>query len=128
MKFIWTNEYSVGVEELDRQHQHLFGLGNTIEDATLDKAKGYVMELYKYAREHFAAEEVHMAEIGFPALPEHRELHNRLCEDFNNTIENGFASEQEFDQFKLFLYGWLTNHVMKFDRRYFDFAKRSQAE
>jgi hemerythrin len=128
MKFLWTSEYSVGDDTLDRQHQHLFGLGNTIEDAPLAEGKHYVMELYRYAREHFTEEEAHMAEIGFPALPEHRELHTRLCQDFNAVIEDGFSDEGDFLKFKEFLYGWLTSHVMKFDRRYCDFAKRVQAE
>jgi len=29
-QFIWTQDYSVGIKEIDEQHQHFFGVANAI--------------------------------------------------------------------------------------------------
>lgn len=124
VKFEWTEDYSIGHAELDNQHKHLFSLGNKISNAHIGDAKTYVMELYRYARQHFDLEEAHMKAIGFPDLDGHRLLHNKLLSDLNAITENFFAKKDAFEDFKSFLYNWLVEHVLQRDKKYFAFARQ----
>lgn len=121
IRFIWSDAYSVGDEELDRQHKHLFELGNTIQEADSSEARKYIMELYKYIRTHFNLEERHMKTMDYPWVDEHREKHENLISELNQLTE-GFDREN-FDIIAAFLHEWLVKHVLMDDKKYFIFAK-----
>jgi hemerythrin len=123
VKFLWEERYSVGNSNLDQQHQRLFRIGNEIQDASINEVKKYIMELYKYTREHFNCEEDHMKEIGFPDVKQHKEMHNALITKLNAIAEKGFGTDESFNEFKVFLYDWLINHILNQDRKYFDYYK-----
>ncbi len=122
--FIWKKQYAVGVPELDKQHQDIFNLGNKIQDANQDKAKTYVMELYKFARAHFKTEELHMKQINYPDLNSHRKLHDNFIADLN-VISKDFTNES-LETLKSFLYSWLIDHVLNEDNKYFHFSNRQE--
>ena len=62
-KFVeWSNELSVGIEEIDAQHQVLVDLLNQVHEAIqqrqgLETTWVIVQKLYEYTRVHFAVEE-----------------------------------------------------------------------
>jgi len=118
--FIWKKEYAVGIPELDKQHQDLFNLGNKLQNIDKSQAKPYVMDLYKYARAHFKAEEEHMEQLNYPNLKAHRELHNKFITDLN-LITKDFTDDS-FYEFKSFLNSWLIDHVLTEDSKYFDYS------
>jgi len=123
VKFLWEDRYSVDNSKLDQQHQRLFDLGNEIQDASIKEAKKYIMELYKRTREHFNCEEDHMKEIGFPDVKHHRKMHDELITRLNEIAEKDFGTDESFNEFKMFLYDWLINHILNQDKKYFDFYK-----
>ncbi|MGA2071741.1 MAG: hemerythrin domain-containing protein, partial [Sedimentisphaerales bacterium] len=72
-KICWKDEYSVGVEKIDHQHQHLFEIINKlIERPVSSDDSGLVSdilsEMVNYAREHFSTEEMLMRQYGYPAI------------------------------------------------------------
>lgn len=121
--FNWSDKYSVGNDELDDQHRTLFDLGNRIIAAPLAEAPDYCLHMFSYIRKHFTAEEAHMASIGYPDIADHRVLHDRLISDYNRSVEHGIGDDQAFRKFKIFLFRWLTEHILEHDRNYFDFAR-----
>lgn len=121
--FEWSDEYSVGDATLDSQHQSLFEIGNRLEQANLEEAQGIVLELFRYCREHFTAEEAHMQELGYPDLGIHCELHNRLIDDLNAVVMEGLTDVDQMDAFLTFFRRWLIEHVMYQDKKYFDFCR-----
>lgn len=121
IRFIWSDEYSVGNEVLDNQHKYLLELGNKIQTADVGQARAFVMELYKYIRVHFTREEAHMKAIGFPGLDEHKEQHEHLITDLN-ALSQDFVPEK-LDALIAFLHTWLVNHVLHEDKAYFRFAR-----
>lgn len=121
IRFEWSDDYSVGVKELDDQHRHIFDLGNKIQEADRSMARKFVMELYKYIRTHFVIEEKHMMTLGFPLIYEHREKHEQLITDFNE-LTQGFERE-DFEALSAFLHSWLVKHVLLEDKKYFVFAR-----
>ena len=58
--FVWLNEYNIGHDTVDQQHQYLFNLANLIVNPYNDQQKTYhnVVALYQYVREHFRNEEL----------------------------------------------------------------------
>ncbi len=85
MAIQWTDDLAVGIEEIDRQHQELYVMVAALHDAMrmnqLDRVLGVVSFLERYALEHFATEERHMAAQAYPRLPEHRALHESFVSD-----------------------------------------------
>jgi hemerythrin len=114
----WTSTLSVGVPELDEQHQALFRRIDRLLDAVLhhdrSEAERLLTWLHGYVKDHFAAEERLMAEVVYPDaerhVQEHREFARRLAQvdvDFaaqGPTAAVVFALERQ-------AVGWLKDHV-----------------
>jgi len=117
--FIWKNEYSSGNTTVDDQHKHLFKLGNDLFYADYDSGRHYIMEFYKYTRYHFESEEKLMEECSYPAIDAHKKIHEQLIADLNDIADNYFNNAEQFDQFKQFVYRWLTHHIISEDLEIF---------
>jgi hemerythrin len=125
VRFIeWSNELSVGIEEIDAQHKVLVDLLNQIHEAIQQRqgaeATGEIIErLGEYTRIHFAVEESLMRILHYPEYERHKEEHDQLIEQLNGfraKLESGKGSIS----FELahFLKVWLTKHIMEADKRY----------
>ena len=126
-KIRWKDEYSVGVEQFDRQHQHLFEITNKIIDCPnqpkcTELTSETLTEMVNYAREHFSAEEMFMEQYGYPEIEPHKRQHDYFI---NTTAELAvsFMDNQQTtgDEIAEFLTLWLLNHILKSDMKYKDF-------
>ncbi len=121
--FIWDEKYNVGDKTINKQHQQLFKIGNEIQYAKLSEAGKYVMKLLKYTKNHFAHEEAYMKKNDYPELEQHKEMHDELIIKLGE-ISSGFINnEDDFAQFKSFVYEWLTNHILHEDKKFFEYEK-----
>lgn len=119
----WSDDYSVGVEEIDAQHKVLFGLLERLREAIHAKqgsvACGEILdELVAYTQEHFALEESLMREAGYPDLSVHEERHRELMvsvEAMRQKIDGGASISFELLHF---LRNWLTKHILNEDKAY----------
>jgi len=125
MAFIeWNESYSVGVNEIDMQHQKLVGMINELHDAMLQGQGKTILGniisgLIDYAQIHFATEEKYFDLFGYPDSVSHKKEHS----DFTQKIA-GFKTG--FDSGKLgmsinvmdFLSSWLRNHIKVVDKKY----------
>ena len=120
----WSNALSVGVREIDGQHQRLVKLINDLDEAMrVGKGKEMlgkiVSELAGYAQVHFSTEEKYFDQFGYPEAPEHKQEHRRF-------IEKVSRFKAEFDAGRLgltieimsFLGDWLKGHILGKDKRY----------
>lgn len=121
----WTEEMSVGVAALDRDHQRLLGLINQLyEVIRLPDAQAEVGavigELVHYAHRHCAAEEALMARAGYPGLEEHRKSHDLLRERVAEYQDEYRAAPRSVVAAELFefLADWLIHHIRTEDRAY----------
>jgi hemerythrin len=123
-RFQWTDEYSVGIPEIDEQHKALFDLIDKIHTAILEH-KGtsacveVLDELVDYTRIHFALEQSLMHMGHYPDYKAHCALHRDLVtevESMQSKIHSGSAAIS----FELlhFLRNWLTKHIMGEDKKY----------
>ncbi|MDR1228685.1 MAG: bacteriohemerythrin [Azoarcus sp.] len=123
----WSDEYSVGIPEIDEQHKMLFDLIDKIHVAIFEH-KGtsacvsVLDELVDYTRIHFALEQSLMHMGGYPEYEEHCILHRELVaevEAMQSKIHSGSAAIS----FELlhFLRTWLSKHILGEDKRYGEF-------
>lgn len=131
----WNQDYAVGVTVLDKHHRRLFEILNELF-TLMDKGSedGPILhvidELLDYTHYHFEEEENIMAEIGYPELEQHRQLHKELID-----LLKGFASEAQngmaiFVAIKVANAGleWLKSHILSVDHKYSEFIKQQGLE
>ncbi len=121
---IWTDDLSVGIEEIDEQHKVLVGLINRMHDAIhqrhgSDVVEGILTELAEYTRIHFAVEESLMRILNFPGYEEHHDLHEELIRQIGD-LQKKIATGKHAIGFELmhFLKVWLSRHIMEEDMQY----------
>jgi len=122
----WKDEYSMGEEEIDKQHKGLFKLSNEIYDlveAGIDDYEHFrklFLALNDYSIEHFVYEEIYMREQGYPNLKEHIQQHN----EFANKVRDlciGIDRETHIRDIGEFVSTWLVEHVLNEDMNYREF-------
>jgi hemerythrin len=127
---LWDETMSVGVPELDSQHQALIALINDAYEA-IRKHDEHLMttlldQMREYAVMHFHFEEEYMQQNGYPDLASHRELHDGF-NDKVDEFQQQLHSRTNFSQVFVFLSRWLTAHIMKEDMRYTKYMAQKAA-
>ena len=123
-KLEWEDKYSVGVAEIDKQHQLMFATINELLEAiNTNSAAEYldhiIKSLVEYKTSHFATEEKYFQEFNYEGAAEHIAEH----QDFNNkltALQNQYAKNTTEFAFALvdFLEDWLINHLLDADQKY----------
>lgn len=119
----WDETLSVGVREIDAQHQGLLCLINELHESmkegkSREKLGQVVARLKDYARAHFSTEEKYLRQTAFPGFEEHRVQHDKFIEkilDFELEMAEGHTSPLEVARF---LMDWYVRHVKGTDRKY----------
>ncbi len=130
----WSDELSVGIEEIDEQHKVLVGLVNRMHEAIhqrhgSDVVREILDQLTDYTRIHFAVEESLMRILNYPGYEEHKEVHEELV-DHIVELQQKVASGKTSIGFELmhFLKVWLTKHIMEEDQHYSGFFLAAGAQ
>ncbi|MBI5615652.1 MAG: bacteriohemerythrin [Gammaproteobacteria bacterium] len=123
--FNWDASYCIGIDKVDRQHEHLVAIVNRLDEAVAagrddGEIKGILKEALQYTQYHFKTEETLMANAGVVDT-EHFRLHKRQHEEFVQTVvtlvggllQNGQPVTGELLQF---LIKWLAEHILGSDR------------
>jgi hemerythrin-like metal-binding protein len=114
---VWTKSLAIGSPGIDAQHRRLIELIAAIPDRPSRGDEAILVEALRYAATHFAAEEAHMASIGYPGLPAHRNAHRRLTTilgDYKRRFDGG---DTDLYSFKQFMFNWVRDHIMDEDRK-----------
>jgi len=121
----WSDELSVGIASIDKQHQILIELINSLNTAMAEgeanlRIADILASLTSYTRLHFAYEEKLFEKHGYAETKEHKRQHGELIEQIN-ALKERFESDQSGSiglEIMQFLKNWLTNHIMKTDKHY----------
>jgi hemerythrin len=125
--FDFETEFKLGIEAIDNEHIKLVDMLNRVHtligEGRKTEAQVYFSQtLGLYVNEHFANEEKFMENIGYPALEDHRKIH----ENFKKTFQDLQPLIETYDDraFRNALgdaFTWIINHIGKTDRKYANF-------
>jgi hemerythrin len=122
-KFSWNNSLSVGVSEIDKDHQQLINLLNELIQS-IDDEKGndeveiVLEELLGYTSWHFRHEERLMQTYDFDGFLEHKNEHTALIEQASGLQDKLINEGVNITADVLdFLKDWLTKHILGTDMK-----------
>ena len=138
--FTWRDDWSLGVDLMDKQHRQLALLLNRMADHCLNPSDAMDPEvrlqqlhelmnlLYEKSRQHFDDEEVLMLEAGYSEHANHAREHRMLLAELKNYIRE---IEEERDDINMgvlmSLKHWFISHIIKSDKEFAAFLS-SQTE
>jgi len=123
----WSARFSVGVASLDRQHQRIIDMINSVithsASATSRETIAEVLnDMIDYAETHLRTEEALLLERGYPGYSEHTDLHSQFRESAIALCQ-AFEEHDETVQADLlgYLKAWWVEHILVEDMKYKDF-------
>ena len=131
--FEWQDFFSVGYEEIDRQHKLIFEIANQLYDGLRQNAEAprevlqrSLESLCSYTREHFEDEERLMQAAGYPDFEQHKQSHDLLIGKVEEFEARFHAGEEKIATGLLpFLVGqWLSHHIAFEDQQYAGYVNR----
>lgn len=115
-KFVWREDYKIGHETVDSQHQRLFELANQMIAAEDTKQLiELAMNLYNYIRKHFQLEEALMKQANYSGYAEHVAAHEALLDGLiaiSGKIHDGSCRKQDISDF---MNDWVLSHILEQD-------------
>ncbi len=134
--FEWQNEWSLGVEIIDRQHRQLAVMLNKIVALYLnnggqtdsEQRSNQLLEqlkiFYEKVREHFNNEEDLMLKTNYPGHTEHARDHLMLLAELTHYIRH---IEEGLNNINIGTLGtlktWFISHIISSDKKFADFLQ-----
>jgi len=134
--FEWQNEWSLGIEIIDRQHRQLAEMLNKIVELSFNNGGQSGSEqrsnqlhdqlniFYEKVREHFNDEEDLMLKANYPGHTEHAHDHLMLRVELKHYIRH---IEEELDHIDIgtlnSLKTWFVSHIISSDKEFADFLQ-----
>ncbi len=124
-EFVWLDEFNIGVDIIDREHQRLFKIINKLftfkeEEKNSQWACQEGIKFFKsHALKHFTDEEAYMASISYQGLEQHKRVHKGFRENtlpaLEEELERSEYSPDAVDHFLGVCAGWLIGHTLTED-------------
>lgn len=130
----WHPSLSVGIAQIDEQHQEWFARAERLFDAGKQgRAKEYVGEMLEfldsYTKKHFADEEKYMLSINYPGYDEQKRAHTafieRLAQLRKDYDESGGSLTVIIDANKMII-DWLTQHISRMDKQIGEYVREKK--
>ncbi|MDO8991377.1 MAG: bacteriohemerythrin [Sideroxyarcus sp.] len=122
-KFIWTEQFKLGIEVIDQQHRQIMDYVNQLEDALGNGKPQKVVSkliatLVDYTIFHFGFEEDLLEKAGYPYLKPHQKSHATFAKriaDFRDRYDAGEDVSKDVDAL---LSMWAFDHLKHDDSDY----------
>ena len=126
VQFEWKDEFKIGVESIDLEHQRLFRIVNKLfhfreeeKDSQWTCQEG-IKYFQGHAAKHFADEEAYMASIDYEGLTQHQRVHNSFREHtlpaLEQELERTNYAPDAVEHFLGVCTGWLIGHTLTEDQ------------
>lgn len=124
-RFEWRDEFNIGIDIIDKEHQQLFKIINKLfafreEEKDNQWLCQEGIKFFKgHALKHFGSEELYMESIHYSGLKEHQQIHKGFRENTLPALEKelemtGYATDA-VDHFLGVCTGWLIGHTLTED-------------
>ncbi len=124
-QFEWRDEFNLGIDVIDKEHQRLFKIINRLFSFRADEKNSQWacqegIKFFKaHAMKHFSDEEAYMASIHYAGLKEHQRIHKDFRENtlpaLEQELEQAGYSAKSVDHFLGVCAGWLIGHTVTED-------------
>ncbi len=124
----WKDAYSVGVAEIDRDHQILVELLTRVEQSVAQgkppaQILASIEQLMNMTRAHFDQEVATMRMCGYPAVEEHIKGHKRFFAELKDLETRTFGGAAWTETLR-WLRTWMDDHMSASDKQYALFVRR----
>ena len=134
MPIQWTEDLSVGVPQIDKQHKELFSrINNLLEACSQGRGREIVQETIEfigdYTITHFSTEERYMATHGYPEFKDHKALHDQFIERFfslKKKVEEDGPGGHIVLETNRTIVTWLNSHIRNVDKKLGQFLKEKE--
>ncbi len=131
----WSDDYLLGIDNIDAQHKGFFEATHRLYDYILncegEKAVEETLEFLRdYASQHFQAEEAFMENHGFLGLESHKKLHVEFFEALDMLLGDLRVlgpSQDLADRALEIAQDWLINHIIDEDSQYATYVKKQSS-
>jgi hemerythrin len=133
-------EITIGIEEIDKQHQELLDRMDLLRDymrrgQSRDAIRDTLKFLETYVVEHFATEVSYMQRYRYPGILQHKAEHETFLNDFT-AFKEQFTSLQAQGEITTFLgldivrklNAWFSNHIATVDKKMGQFLAEKMGE
>ncbi len=124
----WKEEYSLGIEIIDEQHQKLFEIAGRAyeimkDQFSIDKYDDIIAiidELKEYAVYHFQSEEAYMQGISYRKFLSHKVMHDDFVQKINQIDLRQVDENPEKNLLQVldFIVAWIGEHILVQDKAY----------
>ncbi len=123
----WLPEYSVGNELMDSHHKALFNIIKVFLSSEPKHTLKIFKKIKQYITMHFSAEEKLLKKHQYPDYESHKKEHTALINKVARMEHKLAANETDIhNKVGLFLYKWLSHHILKSDMAYKPFLTVEQ--
>ena len=118
----WKDEYRIGNESIDGEHEKLFALANEVFRInnplmSAGRIREIVKELYEYMRQHFKNEEEHMEKISYSGIKIQKEGHEAIINEMNGVLKSSSNFIQLENMLVEVMEEWLLTHILREDMK-----------
>ena len=129
--FTWKEEYSVGINKIDKQHKEIIVLIKDLSQlCAIDDTKSYdtfkimLTSAIEYFDNHFWEEEKYMQEKNYPLYTEHKDIHNNMQREIKEmAVKIGKDDSISIKSITQFLREWYMAHFFGADKEMGDYFK-----
>lgn len=130
----WQDQYCTGDLQVDREHQDLFAMVNTLHNALMQAKppatlRAILEDLACHTLDHFRTEETLMQSHDYPDYGRHKQSHDRLEAKVCALLQRFEQDESVLTvDIPVFLADWLVHHIKGEDQKmilFFRTATRS---
>ena len=121
---IWTDEFLIGIEELDYEHRALIEDINRLhrellEQVDMDRVGETLGSIHARMLAHFALEERVMVSRKYPYYQEHKAEHERLLDEYTEFMtklgrDPNFSDREAIEGI---LRQWIVDHIVARDKK-----------
>lgn len=127
----WTDDLSVGIDSIDKQHKTWFEKADQLFDAGKHgRAKEYIAQMLDflddYTKLHFKDEETYMQQIHYPELETQKKLHAAFIKqlaELKSEYETSGGNIVVIISANQMVVNWLVNHISMQDKKIGIYAK-----
>jgi hemerythrin len=131
---IWSSDFEVGVELIDRQHRELIDRINKLlagirEGRGREETFGLMRFLQEYVVEHFRAEEGFMLRHNYPEYAAHKEIHDSFIADLEvlaATLESSGVDSELVVNVNQKVINWVVAHIFMIDKGLKNYATAAE--